>query len=285
MEADYSSIGFRQFRPVDTTDMYLAFQDAFSDYPFPLKMTLHEFRYKFINRMQLTFEKSFGAWEDDRLVAFIFARVYRDTIYYGAMGVRKDYRGRSLLQELFAFQEKVLLQSGVRKCLLEVLLTNKKAQEIYTKLGFAMTRKLISYRGRLADASDENSHETFQLLDSIPWQEIDEWLSFYPAFMDSRAVLVPGKIRDIVYCTRDAHGLAGILVGDPQNGRISLLVIRPDRRRSGLASALLKDFQGRTKTEILYLLNVPEVAVEMQSFLAKYGFVQLIEQAEMQKIL
>ena len=285
MGVDYSSINFRQFIPADTTDMYLAFQDAFGDYPVPPRLTLEEFRYKFIDRMNLTFEKSVGVWDGNKLVAFIFARVFQDIIYYGGMGVRKAYRGHHLLKKLYEYHESGLLVAGIKVCQLEVLDQNRQAQQIYRNLGYRVKRNLITSQGRLVTGDIPSDYLVHRLGNEIPWADIEPWFTCPPAFMSSKAVLINGSNRDKVFCVQDHQGLGGLMVGDLINGRVSLLVIRPDLRRQGIASTLLHHFQEKAAVDLSYFLNVPEEVTEMHSLLSSCGFTQLLKQSEMEKTL
>lgn len=68
---------------------------------------------------------------------------FNDEFYIDTVSVRADFQGRGVAKELFNFAEKKALDLGFKKLSLLVDFENKKAKDLYEKLGFKKNETLI----------------------------------------------------------------------------------------------------------------------------------------------
>lgn len=77
---------------------------------------------------------------------------------------------------------------------------------------------------------------------------------------------------------------AGQIVGyacyDPVAHRVAQVAVKPDRRRQGIATALLVYLSSRYGPD-MSVINVDAAAVETQEFIRKAGLREFIQQYEM----
>ena len=283
MEAGYSDISHRALTNEELVDLYLAFTDAFSDYPIPFNLSLEDFSHKFISRLKIDLRYSAGVWKRDKLAGFILARRSGEIVYYGAVGIRKAFRGKHLMPGLIRYQESLIKELPVNQVCLEVLCQNTRALRIYESSGYSAIRKLFSYEGRPVNRRG-SSLPGIKIAREIPWEEIADWFDIQPAFLNSKAVLDPGRSADMPWIYRDHQGMGALLVINPDNGRLSMLLVRPDLRRKGLGSQLVR-FASEQSHQKLVLLNIPEKDIATRSLLETNGLQVFCEQMEMKKTL
>ncbi|MDX1479872.1 MAG: GNAT family N-acetyltransferase, partial [Saprospiraceae bacterium] len=88
---------------------------------------------------------------DDRLVGFILHGVDGAAACNVGTGVLPAYRGRRLVQEMYAFVMPLLRQKGVRHLGLEVITDNAAAIKAYERAGFVICRTLLCFAGEVVD--------------------------------------------------------------------------------------------------------------------------------------
>ena len=126
--------------------LFTAFNEAFIDYE--IQITSDELR-ALLKRRGFVPELSFGAFENERLIAFTFngIGVFNDikTAYDTGTGTIKEFRGRGIATEIFNNSIPFLKDAGVSQYLLEVLQHNPKAVSVYRKLGFEVSREFYYF--------------------------------------------------------------------------------------------------------------------------------------------
>ena len=103
---------------------------------------------------RVDFALSFGAFEHTRLVGFIITGIghFRGslTACNCATGVIPEYRGRRIVQKLYAAAVPKFKAVGITQCTLEVITDNSIAIRAYTSVGFAIDQELLFYKGPIA---------------------------------------------------------------------------------------------------------------------------------------
>ncbi len=283
-EAGYSNLSLRVFRHSELTDIYLACTDAFEDYQFPVQFTLEEFRYKFMTRLQTRLELSAGVWHKEKLVAFTLVSCFEDQCYLSCLGVRKDWRRIGLSKKLLAFQEELVAHDDSNELILDVLGSNDVAVSVYEQAGYQIIRKLTTYSiSRDIILKSQSFPHQIVPADHVPWEEVYAWRECELPFLNGRWVIRPGVTHDSVLSYRDEKGTGGVIVFDKHNGRIPLLMVRPDLRRQGLGKALLREAAQLILSKEVICFNIPEEASGINSFLSNMEFRKYFNQVEMKK--
>jgi len=91
--------------PKDLGAIHRSFQEAFSDYLVRFNMSRPDFEKKFVEKLQMEFDGSAGAWDNGSLVGFIFTGIdnYQGSkvAYNGGTGVVPRCRGQGFPDRLF----------------------------------------------------------------------------------------------------------------------------------------------------------------------------------------
>lgn len=284
MEAASSDFFIRSLNKDVMVDLYLAFSDAFEGYPVPFSLTLEDFRYKFETYMQLDYALSAGAWAGERLAGFLMVRAWGSEVYIGATGVRRAWQGKGVVRRLLTRQTEAFRAGGAKSLRLEVLEKNERALRLYRENGFETSRTLSSYRGTPVIMTAAPVRGILTASARLPWDEVRKWMTHEPPFMCSEAVVNPGHTRDRTWLYRENDQLMGLLVMNPDNGRVAQLLVHPDARGRGIGKYLLS-YAVRMSPGPLAFINVPEEAVEMNSLLRSAGLQDFARQLEMKKNL
>ncbi|MDQ6799347.1 MAG: GNAT family N-acetyltransferase, partial [Acidobacteriota bacterium] len=135
-------IQIRSLDGVSFETMTEAFNDAFSDYDIPAKYT-SEYLTNLVIRRGYRPDLAVGAFDGNRLVGFVFNCVDGDAAYNSGTGVAISHRRQGIARRLMQRSIETL---PVRRYILEVIDTNKRAAALYRELGFVETRQLQSWR-------------------------------------------------------------------------------------------------------------------------------------------
>jgi len=284
-----SNLEIREFLPSDLPDMYGAFMAAFSDYLLPMQYSYHDFKIKFVQKLQPDLEFSAGAFYQSKLVGFIFSSIdeYQDrlTAYNGGTGVIPNWRGKGITRQLYQFIFEKCREKKINRCLLEVVTTNDKAIYVYEKIGFKKNRYLKCYKlvhGALPDLKNTDSFKIRQ--NPRPnWNQYRQFKDFQVSLLDTDIKIQRNLKNEPILEIFNGDGLAGYCSFQPHSGRISQLAIRPSKRKKGIGKALLKEIYRRSRVKYLTIINVPQEATEMHNFLTKCGFENQVDQYEMTK--
>ena len=121
-------ITYRLLSDEDFDSLYDCFLAAFSDYEVDMQMSRDQFRQRIV-RDGVRLEMGAAAFDAERMIAFCINGVGvwqgTETAYDAGTGVVREYRGRGIGKELFAFVTPRL--KDVKQYLLEVLTTNTPA--------------------------------------------------------------------------------------------------------------------------------------------------------------
>lgn len=131
----------RTLNQVSFNDVFHAYQETYSDSHHLVEsdLTSAQLRWKMAG---VDFDLSYGAFEDNKLVAFMLNSENDGTLFHFAMGVVPEYRGHHLLDKIFSKVPK-----GFRTYRLQVMKENIPAFRIYEKQGLQISRELVSLEG------------------------------------------------------------------------------------------------------------------------------------------
>ncbi len=282
-------LNFRSLKTADVNQMYQAFEAAFSDYAVNFKMTEREFYKKFVEKLNINFDLSIGAFDGDKLAGFIFTSIaeYKEkqTAYNGGTGVVPKYRGLHIPARIYELLIPKLRKEGVEQCVLEVITTNAKAVEVYEKIGF---EKLDFYHCfKLQERIDrKNLTDKTQIIkmDSIDWSELKNCIDFEPSFLDNNFLLEKNLKNEQVIVALAGEEIVGYAIYQ-SHGRISQMGVAKRRRKQGVGSALVNFMFSDTGDKQLTILNIPKNERGMLAFLKNVGFENQVNQFEMVLVL
>lgn len=158
-----------------------AYQKAFDDET-PAELTLLRWEMAGVD-----LGLSLGAFDPDKLVAFILNIKTHNTLFHFSMGVVPDYRGNHLLEKLFRH-----VPSRFDHYQLQVLKDNMRAISVYHKEGFGITRELVSLEGILQIPHDKNDI-IYNVKNYEPLERHDKIRLTTPSFESDREILKRSK--------------------------------------------------------------------------------------------
>ena len=270
-----------QFSCID--DMYQCFELAFRDYQIPFELSKDQFIRKFIDKLNINFSLSTGAYDQEVLVGFLFNSIekYRKklTAYNGGTGVIPGYRGLGIARNMYFQLIDLLKKHDIEQCVLEVLTKNNAAIRLYEEVGFQKMRILNCYK---LYSNKLSKSEEFEIVigENLP-MEYKKWLTYYPSFLDSPVMLNRKVFSETVILAKEKESVIGFMMLQGLNGRISTLGVHPEKDLN-VAIALVKKGLEISKNKQLTFLNMEENATSMSFLLESIGFVNEIKQYEMQ---
>ncbi len=281
-------ISVRKLKPEDIDQMYHTFIRSFEDYPVPLHMVKSDFVKKFIEKLNLNFRLSAGAFENNKLVGFIFTSLgnYNNlsTAYNGGTGVIPEYRGQGLTYKMHEFLLPRLRYNHIKQCILEVLVVNAGATYIYKKIGYNITRNFRCFKldPLTFSSGHKNKNIDIQVIDKPDWETFTPWLSVAPSYLDTIEMINQNLKNEHIAQASIKGKCVGFIIFQPALGRISLLGVDPGHRMKGVGSALLRNCYHESKNKQLTLINVEKKANDVVNFFTNRGFENQLDQYEMQ---
>ncbi len=278
-------LNFRSLKATDIGQMYQAFQAAFSDYAVNFEMTEREFYKKFIEKLNINFNLSIGAFDKDKLVGFIFTSTAKYngklTAYNGGTGVTPAYRGLHIPARIYELLIPKLRKEGIEQSVLEVITTNVKAVKVYEKIGFEKSDFYHCFK--LRERIDKKKwRDKIQVTkrDSIDWSALKNCMDFEPSFLDNDFLLEKNLKNEQVIVALVGEEVVGYAVYQA-HGRISQMGVAKHKRKQGVGSALVNFMFNDIGDKQLTILNIPKNEKSVLAFLKNVGFENQINQFEM----
>lgn len=137
---------------ISLSEIMTCFHASFADYAISMPTPLDYWRQRF-HAARVDWSHSYGMFDDQMLVGFIIQGV--DTVkgvrtaFNTGTGVLPAYRGRQIVDALYAYALPRLRQTGIEKCSLEVLQDNARAIRVYERIGFQIRRGFRCFQGSL----------------------------------------------------------------------------------------------------------------------------------------
>lgn len=275
----------RSLGNIDFDTLFEAFESAFGDYA--VKFEKEEVRAMLVRR-GFNPNLSFGAFDGDRLVAFIFNGTGMfeggPTAYDTGTGTVSGYRGRGLAKEIFSYALPYLREAGIRQYVLEVLQDNERAISVYRAAGLGVRRELKCFRQEKAKVAVSRFADESVTVKVIGTDEVlrhRDFCDFEPSWQNSGESIV--RAGDSVVCigAYSAGELAGYCVFDPATGDLTQLAVSRQHRNRGIGSRLLAEAVAGIKCEGIKVLNVCESDTSLSKFLISHNIPESLCQYEM----
>lgn len=269
----------RNLSALSTADIVQCLLSSFSNYFVPLPDSVAYWEERF-HAARVDSRFSFGMFEGDRLVGFIINGIDQHegklTAFNSGTGVLPAYRGKGIVDDLYAHALPVFRQRGVEKCMLEVIQENERALKVYRRIGFKIKRNLTSWKGTLPEA------DSAYQLKRVDFQQIFEHGLYRPYLYswDNRAeaVLLGEESRHTYLVTDDKENVKGYVTMGAGGQVVQLDVVEKESLSEVIHTL------GKLSSEIK-LVNVPQEREALINTLKSFGFKNTINQYEMEFFL
>lgn len=284
-------IEFKTMSGTDIREIHAAFQLAFSDYRLKMDMPADRFR-QMLENNDYRPDLSVGAFSDGMLVGFILngARIVcgRCRAYDSGTGVVPQYRRQGITRGMFELVFRLFDRAGVCEYMLEALVTNNTALDIYQSRGFEITRELECYHAgrevlRFAGRPDIVPVETYDCLTGT--EEFSRCRDFCPTWQNADETVSHTAESCAAAVCRIGGALAGYGIINRRTGAVYQLAVSREFRRQGVGSGLMAELVGRTQSREISFLNIDTGCRSMALFLTRNGFLPMARQYEMKKTL
>jgi len=132
----------------------LAFDGYFVEMP-----TDHNYYKQRWKAAKVNFELSYGMFDNDKLVGFIIHAIDERegvvTAFNTGTGVIPGYRGKRIVKSIYEHAIPDLIQNGITKSVLEVIIENEKAVKTYKGVGFEICKTFKCFSGVLMAGKSE----------------------------------------------------------------------------------------------------------------------------------
>lgn len=273
----------RNLKNVNTSEILNAFNEAFSDYFVPLKLTTEQLTAKMFAD-KIDFSLSVGAFENKKLVAFILhgldTNENKKIAYNGGTGVIPEQRGAGLTKRMYQYVLPLLAEKGIDKIVLEVIDKNVQAIKSYEKSGFKIKRNLACYKG---DFNIQNTNKDVEIraLQDYPWNVMQSFWDIEPSFQNSINVVEELKSDTVSLGAYLNNKLVGYVVYNPSNKRIHQIATKKNHRKKGIASSLIHVITEQNGNSCS-IINIDKKSKNTLDFLNSLGLKSFLEQIEME---
>ncbi|HEY0067408.1 MAG TPA: GNAT family N-acetyltransferase [Flavisolibacter sp.] len=263
------------------------FNEAFSDYLVKVRATPESLAVK-MKQESIDPSWSAGAYHEGRLVGFILHGC-RSTpsgkwLYNAGTGVIPSARGQKLTEQMYRYILPLAQQEGISRFVLEVIIENTRALNIYQKIGFDIERTLCCFSGAKPSQAISESSFLVKPLSSLP-EVPQSWRDSEPSWPAATASLKQVEESLLMAGAYDGERLVGYIAALASMGRLLQLAVDPAYRRRKIASALVSHCFGVKGYESMLALNVDEQDQGSCAFFESIGWKPAVRQYEMERRL
>ncbi len=283
-------IDYRNLSVIPFSQILTCFNLAFSNYAIPFQLSEAQLSYMH-KRRGIDYELSFGAFDDEQLIGFIFNCTGtwngQSTAYDTGTGIIPEYQGKGLGKGLLEYTISKIREAGINQYILEVLCSNKPAYELYRKYGFQVIRILNCYNYTKNEILDRNIPELStkykvkypktinDRLLSYSWDYESSWQNSYESINRVKDDIDLVEIYDVD--TAIAFGYI-----EKHTGDIPHIGVHPQYRRQGIGSNILRTLALMSDSYMLKYINVPEHHDELIHLFKSFNISLSLKQYEMQ---
>jgi ribosomal protein S18 acetylase RimI-like enzyme len=269
----------------DFPAIYETFRAAFEDYTVPIQVDADRLR-GLMSRRGARFEFSVGAFDGGKMVAVMATAVREFEDIYSAYdvftGVIPGFRGQGLAGRMFDRARPALVESGVRRFLLEVIDSNAPAIRAYERAGFVTRRR---FQCRALESVAERSGPAgleWTTVEAPDWPTWSKFADREDSWQNSRASIAAVLPEAICLVARSGGATIGAAVVVPPARDLPWYGVDRRWRRRGVGTALLhRALALLDGTGPLRIINVDAESAGELAFLARHGARDLPSQLEM----
>lgn len=278
---------FDVFQKNDFDALYDCFLAAFANYFVHFQPEKEAFRHRLFQKLNLKPELSAVIWCHEQISGFILHTLAKQdgllTTYNGGTGLRPEIRNRGLMHQLYEDLIPKLRDAGAQRVLLEVIVQNKPAIQLYRKLGFEIQRNLLCFKG-IPKASAETRFVQIKQVKDLPYINEAFW-DFSPSFMDTSSQLQRHLSFETILELSYQERPVAYIIFQESLGRISQLAVSQEYRGMGFGGLLVNAAYELSGQKPISILNIPDTATDTISALQKIGLKMEIKQYELELII
>lgn len=282
-------ISFRPLSEDDFCQLYPTLIEAFSDYIIPMQPEIDALRRLYlIEGVNLNY--SFGAFDGDKMIGFTVNGVGewhgKFTAYDAGTGIIPAYRRKGISRRMFEYILPFLSKRQVKQYLLEVIVENKPAFELYKNLGFQIEREFAIFKREEISFSGKPVPPLIEIreIENPDWNLLESFWTYYPSWQNSidsmKRSSADEEIRKKILGIFFDKNLIGYGIVFPKSGNIPQIAVAQNYRQRGFGNILLDALQSQTEMP-LKVHNIDEKARDVSAFLQANGFSVLTRQYEM----
>lgn len=278
-----------EIRSLDGDDfrkLYECFQEAFSDYFVRFNMSPEQFGRKLI-RDGTDLRYTGAAFEDGRMLGFVMHGLDdwngALTAYNGGTGVIPAARGRGITKAIYTHILPLIKAAGGRQALLEVLIPNEKAINVYQDLGYTMNRHFDCIRVHAEHIRKGKSVKDLSI-SAVPLPDWPLYQSFWdilPSWPCSIGALQRSQDAKMFVEAKLDGQTVGYGIIFKQTGSIAQIAVKPEYRKQGIGRAILNRLAQSSEAPSLSIINIDSRSAETLNFLYNSGFENSLAQYEM----
>ncbi|XOV92398.1 MAG: GNAT family N-acetyltransferase [Bacteroidota bacterium] len=275
--------GIRNFSDEFLRLLYSSFQAAWADQKPGLRLSFDLFVQRLKEKLNINDQASLISVRNQKIDGFILHTLnyYKGqfSAYNGGTGVVPESRGHGLTKQLYEALIPRLKKQDVKKVILEAVKKNKQAIHVYKDIGFEVTQEFSCYAKRGYFYSEKE-------LDIDVKETINpEYAKFWdsePSFLDQPQQLEYNLRNEVILESKQGDKITGYIIFQPLLGRISQLAVNPEFRKQGVGKSLIyKAFQ-QSLMPHMTIMNISKTNSPFNNFLKHTGFVNEIDQYEME---
>lgn len=279
-----SEISFDSLAYIDIESILNCFNESFRNYFVALQLTKEQLLERlYVEGVNLTL--SFGAFHNKTLVGFILNAI--DTVnsdkvaHNSGTGVLPAYRGQGISLSLYEYCIDELKNKGIAIATLEAFVENIPAVKIYERMGFAIVRKLVCYRGN-SNCQIDSSIELENIL-YPEWNEIDKLCEWQRSWQYNNQTLSRAWNNYSMLGAYVGTILMAYCIVNFKNGRIANFgVVNKESHR--YLSAIFAYIEQSIDLP-LTIINIDKTSSESNQFLKEIGLEYWITSYEMERKL
>jgi ribosomal protein S18 acetylase RimI-like enzyme len=259
------------------------FNESFSDYLVPFKLTREQLENKIKNDgIQLAY--SVGAFENDELIGFILHGydIISDqkVLYNAGTGVIPHHRGNKLTRKLYENIFPLLISHSIDKIQLEVITGNQPAIKTYQDIGFQVKRTLACYRGAINTCEAITGFQ-IHLLEDYDWELLQSFWDWQPSWQNSIRAAANLKHSNASFGLYSNAMLLGYIILNPLTKRVQQFAVHKDYRRRGIGRSLFHHIAQKFGRDIA-IINIDESSNATAAFMISTGLDAYVRQYEME---
>lgn len=277
---------YKNLENISIDTLHEAFLEGFSDYQVKIDLPLNKFK-SMIQRRGYAPDLSMGAFFNNKLVGFIL-NGYRSwngksTVYDTGTAVLPQYRKQGITSSIFQNIKDLLKDKRAEQYLLEVIISNTAAVNLYKKLGFKIIRIFDCFQLDKVSFEPGRSWEVRNVdkMNAEDWKNIINFWDVEPSWQNSIDSINAAE-ETFYYSIVYAEGkIAGYGIIDRKTGDIPQIAVDKAYRGKGIGTSIVTNLIENTEAQRISALNIDTRFESIKDFLYKAGFKYSIGQYEM----
>lgn len=284
-------ITIRRLSDCSLSDILKAWNNGFAGYFVKMEFTTDQFLNRLVQE-GLSTDLSIVAFDEDIPVGIVLngVRFYQDKkiAWNGGTGVDKNYRQRGIGKRLIEETLKIYHQEGIESATLEAISENKPAIALYEKLGYKITDRIL-HLVKDGELHFPKLHVSYRIEKCLPretaclpfYQSRSTWQTQWQSVKDGEALLLYNHNDEAV-----AYAIYKRIWDESDNIKsiyLYQLECRDDQSLDVFYVLLKEIFQ--YPNTIKHIINFSLNHLDMYTILNQLGFVQMVEQVRMERVV